>query len=148
MMLTKPRQVALGALIIALGLVAASWAGGAYGYSFPRVVSLIVLTLAVVLLAVEILAPGQAEEGAISIPWGSIIPALAIFFLLLLALRILGFYVTTLLGFVVISSVYMPGLSSSRKILLNIVIGTGFLAVLFGVFTALLKVQFPKGLLL
>ena len=140
--------VALGCLLVAAGLFAASWGGEFGGYQFPRVVAVAMILLAVALAvqAWRAVPEGADRDGVESPPWGKILPGLLVLIAYLLLAERLGFFLASLLAFFGLAVLYTPGRLGVAKLARTAAVATGFMAVLYLLFVVLLRVQFPRGL--
>jgi len=142
--LTTPIAV----LAVSAAMYAASASGDGGGFEFPTLIALIMCALGAGML-IHALGPGRRSSGkrSGSVPWGSILPGLALFVAYLFLMGWLGFFVTSFLVFVVIALLYAPGSPTAPAIARTAGVAGVFTATLYGVFVLLLQVQFPQGLL-
>ena len=144
------RLTALGALLVAAGLLYASMAPDqARGYEFPSIVAVVMMALGGLLFVLSFrrhTAALSADEEPIA--WGRIWPAVSVFVAFVLLAGRLGFFTTSFLAFMAIAIVYSPAGAGVRQIATTALVGAGFMAVLYVVFVILLNVQLPAGALL
>lgn len=145
----KHRLTSVGALLVALGLAAASFMPNVSGYEFPQVTAMVAVLIAAILVLLA-LVPKQPVTAADeeSIPWGGIWPLLLILFGFLLVMGWLGFFATSFIAFFLITLIYSPHRVSVRGVLKGAVITGLFLGVLYLIFVTLLQVQVPQGILI
>jgi hypothetical protein len=141
------RLIALGALLIALGIYTLSaLPEDPEAYLFPRLISIGMALLAVALL-VESFSPAGQEHSYQRVPWTVIAPGLAIFVIYLYAIEEVGFYFSAFVAFFVLVTIYAPERRSVRGWVNRSSVAALFIGVVYAVFGLLLKVQTPAGLL-
>ncbi len=142
------RLTSIGALVLSLLLYWAAVApGDPRSYLFPEVIAIAMAILAAAML-VRNWKPSAAKGNApSSVPWSRLWPAFVIFVAYLLLAQPLGFYLTSWLAFVAISTVYSPAESSIIGAKRCLPASFVFLGILYLVFVLLLQVQTPRGVL-
>lgn len=139
-----------GISTLVLGIVLYSLAGDSDAYLFPRLIA-----IAIALLGIAV--AGSTFTGALrsigsaagaSRAWLKILPALAVLIAYRWAMEMIGFYAAAFVAFLTIVSIYAPEPFSYRTATKRIAISAAFVAVIFAVFSLLLRVQTPRGLLL
>jgi len=119
-------------------------------YLFPRLVSSLMTVLALWSLSRAALGVSKAGEGirldtALNIAPGLILILVYVFW----AAKTLGFYTASSIAFLLLFTIYDPTpVTRIRGWALRIVITAAFMAVIYALFTLLLKVQVPRGLYL
>ena len=139
-----------------VGLVLATvlyWLGSSASnpdaFLFPRLIS-----IGMGLLSIAIIVSTERRTTATSHPasppfyWITVIPVLLGFFAYPWAMETIGFYVTALAAFLFIVSLYAPDPYSPRAIAKRVGISAAFISVIYAVFTLLLRVQTPQGILI
>lgn len=122
----------------------------AAAYLFPRLISAFMLVMALWSLARAVLGISRVGEGlssqtALNLAPGVILMCVYVFW----AAKTLGFYTASTAAFFLLFTIYDPTpLTSIRGWILRIVITAAFMAVIYALFTLLLKVQMPRGLFL
>jgi len=116
-------------------------------YLFPRVISSLMTILALWSLARAALGISRAGEGVDLATALNIAPGLILIFIYVFwAARTLGFYTASSLAFLLLFTIYDPTpVTRIRGWALRIVITAAFMAVMYALFTLLLKVQVPRG---
>lgn len=120
----------------------------AQAYLFPRLVSAFMSVMALWSLARAVLGISRVGEGVGTATALNLAPGLVIIFVYVFwAARTFGFYTASTAAFLLLFTIYDPTpVTSIRGWLLRIVITAGFMAVMYALFTLLLKVQVPRGL--
>ena len=117
-------------------------------YLFPRLVSVALVALSVMALVRSLQGKEKSGKGITrgvikNIAAGIAVMLLFVFF----AAEFLGFYIASALAFVTIVTLYDPAPHTEvRTWVKRLGAMIGFLAVMYGLFTVLLKVQIPGGL--
>ena len=141
--------------IIASGAVAAVGAWVAYvsytqepaaAFLFPRMISTVFVVLALWTFAKAIMGRSRVGAGLSSRDMRNILPGLVVALVYVFwAAKGLGFYTATTITFFILLSLYDPAPhSSARTWIKRIIITAGFLAVMYGLFAALLNVYTPR----
>lgn len=151
-----PRGISLqhvvpGALVLLLALTVAwlSFTREPSGaYLFPRLISSVMLLLAIWNFCRAVLGLARVGEGLDMTTLGRIAPGVAVIVVFVyFAAKLLGFYVASFIAFLCLYSLYDPAshkaLSSWIK---RFVIAAVFMLIMYSLFTMLLKVQTPRGL--
>ena len=122
----------------------------AAAYLFPRLISVIMLGLSVWSLARAVLGMSRAGTGLTAETALNLAPGLVLILLYVFwAAKTLGFYASSSLAFFLLFTIYDPTpLTSLRGWAKRIVITAAFMAVIYALFTLLLQVQTPRGILL
>lgn len=119
-------------------------------FLFPRLISSVMLVLAIWNFARALFGLARVGDGLTSGTLMRIAPGIAVMAVLVfLAAKALGFYAASYTAFLCVYSLYDP--ASHRKPgtwFKRLVITTGFMLVIYALFTLLLKVQTPRGLFL
>lgn len=138
--------LALSALLLWAGLAPGRPAVFGYPVLWSAVMSILALLLT--LQAVGLIAsdPPRQEipESGAHRP-GRALPGLAIMVVYVAVLETVGFYVSTWLAFVAMSTIYAPVPWGWQQVLRRLVIATLFVLTLYLLFTGLLSVRTPKG---
>lgn len=119
-------------------------------YLFPRLISVALVILSALALIRHLQGKEQSNRtittGLIkNISAGVAVMVLFVFF----AAEFLGFYTASALAFLAIATFYDPAPHAElRTWVRRVGAMVGFLAVMYGLFTLLLKVQIPQGLLM
>ena len=119
-------------------------------YLFPRLISIALVGLSVLALIRAFLGKDNVGEGFTGTKLKNVAAGVAVMVLFVFFLaEFLGFYTASALTFLVIVSLYDPASHFEiRTWLKRFGVMIGFTAVMYGLFTLLLKVQIPKGLFL
>ena len=132
----------LVALLLSGILITASFTGGnSEAYLFPRIITSIMMFLAILLLIFHF-NEKQHQDQKINIV--KLTPFFILIVIFILLGENLGFYLSTSLIFLIISFVYFPEKKNFKNILLFIIVGFCFMCVIYFLFTFLLKVQVPR----
>lgn len=117
-------------------------------YLFPRLVSVGLVVLALLALVQAISGKSQTGQGLTFGIAKAIFPALIVMAAFVFyAIEFLGMYTASAATFLVIFTLYDPAPHTEiRSWIKRIVITAGFMAVMYGLFALLLKVQTPRGL--
>jgi len=120
----------------------------AAAFLFPRYISIAFLVLSIwnfvrAATGMALVGRGMDVSSSIWLAPGLAIMAIYIFWMA----KYLGFYVASTLTFIVLLSIYDPSSHTSpRTWLIRAAITIGFMAVMYGLFALVLKVQLPRGL--
>ena len=148
---TRLQHIVPGAIILALALVVAYLSftqEPAEAFLFPRMISVAFLVLSIwnfIRAASGMAKVGQGikAQDAINIAPGLLILLVLVFW----AAKALGFYVSSLIAFFLVYSLYDPAPYSSLKDWIKrAVVTLVFMAVIYGLFALLLQVQTPRGM--
>jgi len=120
----------------------------AEAFLFPRLVSVAMLLLAAWNFIRAARGVSRVGSGVSLNTLLTILPGLAVLLIyIFFAAKTLGFYVSSLITFFVLFSLYDPDSHSNwRTWLKRIVISVAFMMVIYALFTLLLKVQTPRGM--
>ena len=130
-------------LVFALGLAAtlASYApDDPAAYTFPRLVSILLLAFASLNLVRRAMGGFAGERALTGALVRQIAPGIAVFTAYLLIARSVGFYLSALLAFFAVSFLYSPHRHPGRIAVLTVAV----IAVLYLMFSVVLKVQVPR----
>ncbi len=147
------QQISAAALVLVVAAMVA-WLSytrePASAFLFPRYISIAFLILSVwnfLRAATGIAKTGSGLDpaSAMRLAPGLIIMAIYIFWLA----KYLGFYVASTLTFFTLFAIYDPEAHTSlRSWLIRALVTIGFMAIMYGLFALVLKVQLPRGLFL
>lgn len=141
--------------IIASGAVAAVGAWVAYvsytqepaaAFLFPRMISTVFVVLALWTFAKAVMGRSRVGAGLTALDMRNILPGLVVALIYVFwAAKGLGFYTATTITFFILLSLYDPAPHGEmRTWIKRIIITAGFLAVMYGLFAALLNVYTPR----
>jgi hypothetical protein len=141
--------------IAASGLVAAVGAWVTYisytqepaaAFLFPRMISTVFVVLALWTFGKALLGKSQVGNGLSAQAMKNILPGLIVALIYIFwAAKGLGFYTASTITFFILLSLYDPAPhSEGRTWIKRIIITAGFLAVMYGLFAALLNVYTPR----
>lgn len=144
--------------IIASGLVAAVGVTVAYisytqepadAFLFPRLISTVFVVLALWTFGKALLGRTKVGNGLSREAVGNILPGLVVALVYVFwAAKGLGFYTASTIAFFILLTLYDPSPhNAGRTWVKRIVITTGFLAVMYGLFALLLNVFTPREIL-
>lgn len=121
----------------------------AEAFLFPRIISVAMLALAAWNFARAALGLARVGSGVDTRGLVNIAPGLAVVAALIFAgLMTLGFYAASFLGFLAIYTIYDPvPLTDGRGWVRRIAVSAAFMTVVYGLFSRVLQVQTPHGLL-
>lgn len=143
-------RLASGAiLIVACWVAYISFTGEPVeAFLFPRIISVVMLALAAWNFVRAVTGVSRVGEGVSLALAKTIAPGLAVVLIyIFFAAKLLGFYVASFVAFVVIYAVYDPAahnqINSWVKRMATAII---FVAIMYGLFAMLLKVQTPRGM--
>ncbi len=139
-----------------VGLVLAAvlyWLGSSASnpdaFLFPRLISIGMGLLSIaILVSTERRTTGTSHPAPPSFCWITVIPVLLVFFVYPWAMETIGLYVTAFAAFLFIVSLYAPDPYSPRAIAKRIGVSAAFISAIYAVFTLLLRVQTPQGILI
>lgn len=119
-------------------------------YLFPRLISVFMLVLALWSLARAVLGMSRVGAGLSAETALNLAPGVALILIYVFwAAKTLGFYTASTAAFLLLFTIYDPTpITSVRGWIKRIVISAAFMAVIYALFTLLLKVQMPRGLFL
>ena len=142
----------LWASIIAIGVamlfaIASFWGTDAEIYLFPRIISILLVFLALMQCATNFTKMTIKDENRqVEIAWKGLLPGLFISIAYVLALEIVGFYFSAFLAFMLFVSIYGKRAATDVKaFILKFIIGVVLISVLYGLFWHLLNVRTPTG---
>lgn len=128
-------------------------------YLFPRIATGFMLLLALMQWASVVIHRKQHPDTIVKqrrleggLAWRALLPGILVGVGYVLVMERLGFYVSSLLTFVIITSIYgkhnaLAGKSSIYRVAYNFMVGLIFVAILYALFWKLLNVRTPTGLL-
>lgn len=121
----------------------------AAAFLFPRIISVVMLTLAFWNFMRAALGLAKVGGGVPMRSFLNIAPGLVVVLLLVFgALTWLGFYAASFIAFLAMYTIYDPvPPGDGRAWLKRIVVTTCFMAVIYGLFDQVLQVQTPRGIL-
>ncbi|MCP4935709.1 MAG: tripartite tricarboxylate transporter TctB family protein [bacterium] len=144
------QTLAAAIVLIVAGIVA--WLSytrePAEAFLFPRYISIAFLVLSIwnfvrAATGMALVGRGMDLGSAIWLAPGLAIMTIYIFWMA----KYLGFYVASTLTFIILFSIYDPSSHTSpRTWLARAAITIGFMAIMYGLFALVLKVQLPRGL--
>lgn len=120
----------------------------ASAFVFPRVIAVILLGLAVWNFTRAALGMARVGSGVSGSELRKVMPGLVIMlFLCFFAARWLGFYTAGFIAFLAVYAAYDPAPHTElRSWVKRLTIAGGFMAVIYSLFSLLLRVQTPRGL--
>ena len=141
--------------IIASGFVAAVGISVAYisytqepaaAFLFPRMISTVFAVLAIWTFGKAVMGRSKVGQGLSAGDMKNILPGLAVSLVFIFwAAKGLGFYTASTITFFILLSLYDPAPHGEmRTWIKRIIITAGFLAVMYGLFAALLNVYTPR----
>jgi hypothetical protein len=138
----------ISAIIALIAITTSFYNTDAEVYLFPRIAAVIIAILAAVLLIKVFINRSTAKTMKSSlINWRTLLPGLAVGFVYLLSLEIIGFYVSSFLAYFSICVIYGKCEMTNRKRgIFKLVVSSIFMIVLFLLFWNLLHVRTPTGL--
>lgn len=118
-------------------------------FLFPRIIGSVMLVLALWNFIRALLGMARVGDGLDVRTIVNVLPGLIVMSLLVyLAARYLGFYCASWLAFLSVYALYDPASHLSGKVWIRrLLVTTGFMAVIYGLFSMLLQVQTPRGIL-
>jgi len=122
----------------------------AAAYLFPRLISVFMLVMALWSLTRAVLGISRVGTGLTAQTAINLAPGVALIFVYVFwAAKTLGFYTASTAAFLLLFTIYDPTpVTNLRGWIKRIVITAAFMAVIYALFTILLKVQMPRGLYL
>jgi hypothetical protein len=144
------RWIIVGCILLSAALYAtASGPEAQEAYLFPRMLAITMLIVAVAMLVSGWVVEKEEDIKSVlsRVPWARVWPAFVILFLYMLTAEWLGFYLAAFLTFVSVGMTYSSLNPSVATLKRCVPISFIFMAVLYGVFTLLLQVRMPAGLL-
>lgn len=148
--MSRSHLTAGGALLLAVVLyISAATQEAEAAYQFPRLLAICMIIIALgMLIAAWRRMPEGGHTAATNISWDKLWPAFAVLVIYLGIMEFVGFYISSLVVFFVLSTLYGPRLDLAPARLTRLV-GTAlaFMGVLYVIFAVFLRVQTPRGLL-
>jgi len=119
-------------------------------FLFPQLISVFFLGLALWTFASAVLRLSRAGEGIEFAAIKNLAPGLAILLVYVFWMaKAMGFYAASTLAFFLIFTIYDPSSHGApRSWLKRLLVTAGFMAVIYALFTLVLKVQTPRGWLI
>ncbi|MEE9321180.1 MAG: tripartite tricarboxylate transporter TctB family protein [Granulosicoccus sp.] len=151
MSVSRTQHIVPGALVLLLAVSVAwlSYTGEpADAFLFPRLISFVMLTLALWNFARCLLGLAKVGEGVTPREYIALLPGFSVALVLVfIAAKALGFYVASFCAFFLLISLYDPAPHSAwRSWFKRLLVTCGFMAVIYILFSFLLQVQTPRGL--
>ncbi|MEM7216341.1 MAG: tripartite tricarboxylate transporter TctB family protein [Pseudomonadota bacterium] len=117
-------------------------------FLFPRLIAIFFVGLAVWNFVRAISGLAKVGEGLSMPAFVNIVPGLLVVCIyVFFAAKLLGFYFASTIAFLAIFTIYDPAsLSDMKAWIKRMIITAIFMAVIYGLFALLLKVQTPKGI--
>lgn len=143
--MSADRIAGIGALV--LGATLYALAGDSEAYLFPRIIALAIGALGLAITATSVLQRAPELPGA-SAAWLKTLPVFAVFLAYRWTMETLGFYVSAFAAFLVIVWIYAPEPFSARAAAVRVAISAAFILAIYALFSLLLNVQAPRGILL
>jgi len=150
---SRTQHLVASSVILAVALVV-GWLSftqqPAEAFLFPRLISVFFMVLAAwnfvrAFLALSKVGEGLSAETALAIAPGLVVTLVYVFW----AAKALGFYAASTGAFFILYSLYDPTpLADGRAWLKRVIVTAIFMAIIYALFTLLLKVQTPRGLFL
>lgn len=146
--MSTDRFTGIGTLL--LGIMLYAIAGESEAYLFPRFIAIAVGLIGIAIAASTFAGMRQstASIGSTGRAWLEVLPVLTVFIAYRWAMEAIGFYAAAFAAFLTIVWIYAPEPFSYRAATKRIAISATFTAVIFALFSVLLRVQTPRGLLL
>lgn len=119
-------------------------------YLFPRLIAVALLVLAAISFQRALRGKSRTGSGLDRQVVLNLIPGVVVMLVYVFYLaEFLGFYAASFAAFLVLYTLYDPNeLTDARNWMHRLVISAGFMAVMYGLFALLLKVQTPRGILI
>lgn len=117
-------------------------------YKFPQL-----LATTMCLLAMALIIVGKSKNKELlkdldlPVPLGTLWPGLTVFLGYILLAEKLGFYITSLGVFLALVVAYAPRKLTSRNLTKQLLVALSFMAIMYSLFTVLLQVQIPGGII-
>ena len=149
--ITRAQHLIPATIILALALTVA-WLSftrePADAFLFPRMIGSVMLLLAIWNFLRAFLGIARIGDGLSRSAVVNVLPGLALMVLyVLFAAKFFGFYVASYVAFLGIYTLYDPASHlSAATWMKRLLVTTGFMLVIYGLFTLLLKVQTPRGM--
>lgn len=118
----------------------------AAAFLFPRMISTVFAVLAIWTFGKAVMGRSKVGQGLSAADMKNILPGLVVSLIFIFwAAKGLGFYTASSITFFILLSLYDPAPHNElRTWVKRIIITTGFLAVMYGLFAALLNVYTPR----
>lgn len=113
-------------------------------YNFPNLFAAVMLFFSLIWLIGEVLF--RQKPTLESISWRPVVAGLALMILYLVSAVWLGFLISSILMLFVTGIAFSPVRKSTRNVLISAAVAIIFLAVIYGLFNLMLKVQTPGGI--
>lgn len=150
---TRAQHLAPAVAILGVAIVVA-WLSftrePAAAFLFPRLIACVMLLLAIWNAARAALGLARVGTGFTAREARTIAPGVLVMLVyVLFAAKALGFYVASFMAFVILYALYDPAPhTQASSWLRRVAVAAGFMAVIYLLFTVLLKVQTPRGIFL
>lgn len=139
--------VSLGiAMIAALIFRASYFQENSEAYLFPSIIAAVMLALSLLSLVRE--AFDLCVDDFQAFPFSRQLPAILMMVVAVLLVEVLGMYSTALLVLAVVTYWYSPQEDGRRRLLSSLAFSTGFTLFMYLLFTVMLNVQVPRGILI
>ena len=115
-------------------------------YLFPAIIAIAMLTLSLISLARETF--DLCVDDYQAFPFARQLPAIVIMAAAVALVEILGMYVSAFLALTMVSLWYSPEEDNQRRLIRSLVFSAGFTAFMYVLFSLLLNVQLPRGILI
>ena len=148
---SRPQHILPGTLVLflAAGVAWLSYTGQpADAFLFPRLISVVMLALALWNFVRCVLGMAKVGEGVTARQFMALMPGFAVTLIFVfIAAKSLGFYVASFAAFFVLITLYDPAPHTAlRSWFKRLFITIVFMAIIYILFTLLLQVQTPRGL--
>lgn len=150
MIASRAQHLVASSIILAVALVV-GWLSftqqPAEAFLFPRLISVFFMVLAAwnflrAVLGLSKVGEGISGQTALAIAPGLVVTLVYIFW----AAKTVGFYASSTAAFFILFTLYDPEpLSDGRAWLKRVIVTAIFMAIIYALFTLLLKVQTPRG---
>jgi hypothetical protein len=127
--------------------IASFWGTDPDVYLFPRIIAILLCVLAIMQFAANVKRFSSTDESRqVQIAWKGLLPGLGASIVYVLALEIVGFYLSAFLVFIVLVSVYgKRDFMDKQALTTKFIVASIIIGVLYGLFWYLLNVRTPTG---
>jgi hypothetical protein len=149
MRLVFGRRLVVAALVTAVAVLlfqVSYFQDNAEAYLFPSVVAGAMLVFSLISFSRE--AFDLCMDDYQRFPFARQVPVILVMFAGVFLLETLGMYTTSFLILMVVSYWYSPPGPRGKRLLVSLALAFGFSALMYALFSVLLKVQVPRGWLL
>ena len=136
----------LVAMVAGLMFRASYFQENSEAYLFPIIISGAMLALSLVSLVRE--AFDLCVEDFQPFPFARQLPAILIMVAAVALVEILGMYTSAFLALAMVSIWYSPEENNQRRLLRSLAFSAGFTAFMYALFSLMLNVQLPRGILI